>query len=385
MVNAAYIPAAPAPSFDELVGQPMVARFLSAAVAAGTVSHATLLCGPTGAGKTEAALLLARAALCAQGGGADDCDDCLRMKHGTHPDLHVIAPAGVAGYVGEQIHELIHDVSLAPMRAKRKVYLITRADLLNGTSANALLKTLEEPPASVVFILMARTREAVLPTIASRCQVLAFNSIPEGEAIRLLVEKARVDAADARIALAVTGGSVQRAADFLLSEARRNVRLKVLAIMEHLAEADDLEVLDAVRELCLLLAVPLDAVAAEQAVQLEAGKDYLTKGALTQMEQAHKRELTSRKREAMEEALNVMRSWLRDVLMEHLGCAGDVVNIDHRYNIEKTAARLNEPVLVRSLQAVSVAAERMQYNVLQELALEAMLYTIRGELSKCQL
>jgi DNA polymerase-3 subunit delta' len=362
------------------VGQPLVARFLAATVAAQTISHAYLFAGPLGAGKTEAASMLARAILCEGHTGADGCDACLRVQHGTHPDFHVVDPEGAGGYLAAQVKELIHDTSLAPVRGRAKVYLITRADLLNGAAANAFLKTLEEPPAGVTFILLARTRDAVLATIRSRCQVVAFGRVPEGEAVRLLCEKAAISEEAARIALAATGGSVLRAADFAVSESRRGVRLKVLEVLERLASSDALDVLDAVRELCKLLELPLDAVQARQAEELERSRDYLGHGALTALEQRQKRELTSRKRDTAIEALNIMRSWLRDALLTRLGQGNRIVNVDHYYNITKTAEAATEPALVHSLQAIDEAQTRLQSNAMRELTLEALLLTIRREL-----
>ncbi|MDR3307614.1 MAG: DNA polymerase III subunit delta' [Coriobacteriales bacterium] len=367
------------PPFDTLVGQPLVARFLSTAIGDGRATHAYLFVGPVGSGKTEAAFALAAAILCGQGGG-DGCDDCKRVARRTHPDVHVIDPLGVNSYLNEQVHGIIHDASLAPIRARGKVYIITRADLLQGTSANAFLKTLEEPLPSTTFILMARTRDSALETVVSRCQVLAFRNIPEGEAVQLVCALAKVDEPDARAALAAAGGSAHRAVEFLHTPARRNARLKVIEAIEHLHEADDLEVLEMARELLKVLKVPLDAVKVEQELQLEQGKDYLSKGALGQLEQRHKRELSGRGRDVLAEALNIARSWLRDVLLVRLGQGDAMANSDCYYLITQLAPRVEEPALIRALAAVDKAWEQIRYNVSEQLAIETMLFSIREDL-----
>jgi DNA polymerase-3 subunit delta' len=365
------------PLFASLTGQPLVARFLSAALDNQQVSHAYLFVGPVGAGKNEAARTLAKALVC-ENEGCGSCDDCIRAQRGTHPDVKVIDPEGVNGYVVDQMHELIHDTNFAPIRAHHKVYIITRADLLSGAAANAFLKTLEEPPARVTFILLARTRESVMATIASRCQIIAFRYIPEVEAVQLLVEENRTTEKDARIALAAAGGSIFRAREFLVSQTRRAARLKVLEIIEHLPESDPVDILDAARDLLVSLKQPLDEVRIEQERQLAEGKDFLTKGAKTALEQRQKRSLSTRERETLVEALNVLRSWLRDCLLVQVGRTDDLVNADFHYNITKLAESSTEAVIVQALAAVDEAQERIHYNVSVQLVIESLLLTLRS-------
>jgi DNA polymerase-3 subunit delta' len=361
------------------MGQPLVARFLTSAVQHHLTTHAYLFVGPVGTGKTVAARALAKALVC-RDGGCGACDDCIRVARGTHPDVRTLEPEGAAGYLSEQIRDLVHDTALAPIRAQHKVYLVTRADLLGGAPANAFLKTLEEPPARVTFILLARTRESVLETILSRCQVVAFRFIPETEAVSLLREEGGATLKDARIALATTGGSVYRAQDFLGSSARRSARLKVLETLERLPLADGLEILEAARDLLISLKQPLDELRIEQERQLVEGRDYLGKGALTALEQRHKRVLTVREREALGEALNAMRSWLRDCLLARIGREEDIVNRDFHYLILKVAEGSDEAAFVRAIAAVDEAERRIPYNVSVQSILEALLFTLRDEL-----
>jgi DNA polymerase-3 subunit delta' len=357
----------------------LVARFLSSAIEGRFASHAYLFVGPIGAGKNEAARAFAKALVCRQG-GCGACDDCIRVSRGAHPDVKVIEPEGAAAYVSEQVRELIHDVSRAPIRAQRKVYIITRADLLRGAPANAFLKTLEEPAGQVTFILLVRTRESMLETLASRCQVIAFRYIPEAQAVPLLVKESQATLRDARIALATTGGSVYRAREYLGSPTRRAGRLKVLETVELLSQADALDILEAARELLIYLKQPLDELKVAQERQLVEGREYLSKGALTALEQRQKRALTSREREAMGEALNAIRSWLRDCLLVRIGRKDDMVNSDLSYHIFRAAEVVDEAAIVRAINAVDEAERRIHYNVSVQSVLEALLLTLRGEL-----
>ena len=131
--------------FDDIVGQPKVADFLKAVTQADRVGHGYLFVGPPGSGKKSAALALACALFC-DDAGCGACGACSRVKRRSHPDVHLLEPEGTAGYLADQIREVIHDVSLAPIEGPYKVYILDAADLFNDASANAFLKTLEEPP-----------------------------------------------------------------------------------------------------------------------------------------------------------------------------------------------------------------------------------------------
>lgn len=373
------------PPFNELVGQEVAASFLTAVIQSGRPAHAYLFAGPLGSGKTEAARAFARALLCEQG-AQDSCDTCVRVMHATHPDCVVIPPSGAKGYLVEQVQEIISSASKAPVRAQRKVYILTRADLLQGHAANALLKTLEEPPANTFFILMARNRDAVLETIVSRCQVLPFRRIPEAEAIATVVEKTGAAPSDARIALAATGGSLFYAEQFWRSSERRNLRIATLEALERLVYADDAGVLESAKGLIVKMRAPLDVVKIEQQRQLEQSRDFLAAGALGRLEQQLRRELTSRERETIGEILDAARSWIRDVMVVQMPASSqEPVNVDFITNINKAAQRMDLAACIRALDAVDEAQRQIQYNVSLQLALEVMLFTIRDQLTSASL
>ncbi len=363
-------------AFASVMGQPQVVRLLESARAEGHLSQAYLFVGPIGTGKADTALALAQARLCSQGGG-DACDSCQRVARRTHPDVHWLDPEGVNGYVIDQIKELIHDTTRAPIRAQEKIYILTRADLLRGGAANAFLKTLEEPPANVSFILLSRSRSAVLDTILSRCQTLIFRRIPDEELVNMVVRNTGADESAARCALAVTGGSTRKAIEFLKSSSRQLARQKMINTLEYLSSYDALDVLDAAKELTQVLKAPLDDVRRNQEDERSAGEDYLSKGALTALEKRHKRELSAREREGFFELLSVTRSWLRDCVITLSDPDRPLVNSDVPHMIGVLGKKMELDRILRALASVDTAETCILYNVTIQLVIETMLFDIR--------
>lgn len=164
-------------TFDEVVGQQYVVRSIKNAVKEGKVGHAYLFCGPRGTGKTSMARLLARAVNCEDKENAPcgKCENCLAAVNGTHPDIIEINAANETHV--EDIRDLIERARLAPMMGHHKIYIVDEVHQLSSSAASALLKTLEEPPEHVIFILATTDPQKLLPTIISRCQRFDFSKI----------------------------------------------------------------------------------------------------------------------------------------------------------------------------------------------------------------
>ncbi len=166
-------------TFDDVVGQQHIERTLRNAVAEGAVAHAYLFTGPRGTGKTTTARLLAKALLCERGltGEPDGtCEQCMQVANGTHPDVREIDAASNTG-VDNVREEIIGRVQFAPTLGRYKVYIIDEVHMLSLAAFNALLKTLEEPPPNVVFVLCTTHPHKVPETIHSRCQRFDFRRI----------------------------------------------------------------------------------------------------------------------------------------------------------------------------------------------------------------
>lgn len=371
-------------AFDGIIGQPKVREFLRSCVSSDRVSHAYLFCGPAGSNKTQAAYAFARAILC-EGNPCADCEGCTsqacrHIVRKAHPDVHYLAPEGAQGYVVDQIRDVMADTLLAPIQAKRKVYIIDRVDLLGTAAANAFLKTLEEPPSDVVLILLGRTRESVLPTIVSRCQVVPFRHIPASEAAGILVQNTGCTLPEASIAIEACGGSITKAADFLRSKERARLRLTMTQALASLARADDLDVLGYAAEVVLASKAPLDQVRQEQERVLDERSEFLQKSALKTLETRHKRALSQASFELLRQMTSVAKSWLRDVEMICSGAERLVINVDCFDALRDCAERTDLARVCRALMRVQAADEAISYNVSPQVSIEAMLFEIREEL-----
>lgn len=170
-------------TFSEVAGQKHIVRTIQNALASNKIAHAYLFCGPRGTGKTSMAKLFAKALNCEEGFGhqCNKCDNCHSVTDGSHPDVIEIDAASNNGV--EEVRDLIEKVKYLPIKGKYKVYIIDEVHMMTSGAFNALLKTLEEPPAHVVFILATTEPHKVLPTIVSRCQRYDFTKV-EDDAIR---------------------------------------------------------------------------------------------------------------------------------------------------------------------------------------------------------
>ena len=408
------------PALDGIVGQPRARAFLEAAVREGRLSHAYLFVGAAGSGIERAARALAKCVVCPQGGD-NTCEECLRVEHGTHPDVHFYEPASAVGYMMDQVREIISDAQLTSVRSDAKVYVIQHAERLRSNCANALLKTIEEPPAGVVFVLLANSADAVLPTIVSRCQVVPFRVISPDAAAADVARDTGASEADARIALNVCG-SYERACEWLCEpeplqsrptmedeifeheqskkkrrsktakpkqaktclRTRRAARLEAFRAIGSLARADSWEALKAADRVCECVVRNKDDRELDQTYQemlFDRESDYLTAKARKDLVESRKREFAARERSAMMEVLAATESLLRDVLVLQEGAVAPLVNTDQTALVERLARESTAAGTLAAIRHVSSAADDIRRNATPQLALEAMLLSVKEDLT----
>ena len=164
-------------NFESVAGQKYIVQTLKNAVEQNRIGHAYLFCGPRGTGKTSIAKIFAKMINCTNESGrpCGECDNCISMQQGNHPDIIEIDAASNNGV--DEVRDLIEKVKYAPLKGKYKVYIIDEVHMMSTGAFNALLKTIEEPPAHVIFIFATTEPHKVLPTIISRCQRYDFTKI----------------------------------------------------------------------------------------------------------------------------------------------------------------------------------------------------------------
>lgn len=372
-------------AFEGILGQPQVRDFLRASVKSEHVTHAYLFTGPAGSNKTAAAIALAKALICPKGaqgprgGACGSCDNCTRIAKQVHPDVHFLEPEGANGYLIDQIRDVVADVSYAPIQVDKKIYIIDRVDLMGVSPANAFLKTLEEPPDNVVLILLGRTRESVLPTIVSRCQVVPFRHIPPSEAAGIISQNTGASIQQSTQALEACGGSITRAIGFLRAAGNERVgfRANVMKMLARIAGADDWGIINMARDLVTQTKAPLDVVRVKLEEELAENSDFLEKSAIRQIEARNKRRVSMKSLEYLRQTIDIIKAWLRDVMMVCAGAPELVINTDFEADIKAAAAHADEACISHALAKIDRAEEALTYNVSPETCLDTVLFAVR--------
>jgi len=336
------------------LGQDSAIERLSRSVAEGTSHHAYLFLGPEHVGKRTLALDLACALNC-EGDSVPcgTCRACSRILESKHADIHAVAIDTSAAaddaeadeetrkrhtrIVIEQIEDLQHAATLPPYEGKCKVLLVEHADLMSGEAANRILKTLEEPPPHVVWMLLAESEGRLLETVVSRCQRIDVRPMPVPELERHLVEQLHAPEDRARLVARVSRG-------------RTGWALQAMTDESFLAER---------------------ATQVESIVQL-ISMTYAARFDLSREMDAQYR----RDRTGVLETLDQWTTWWRDLLLVKTGCADNVVNVDYVSDISEQAQRLSLEQIRDYIVKLGQARQDLDFNVLSRLVFDSLMYTM---------
>ena len=205
-------------SFENLKGQNSAVSYLKASLKNNRISHAYIFSGPDGVGKHLAAVSFAKALNCpspVSGSGCDKCSSCRKIDSLSHPDIFILKPEEEGSSIKiEGVRAIIKDAYLKPFEAHKKVYIIEGAEYMKHEAANALLKTLEEPPADSIIILLTENTKKLFHTIVSRCQVIKFFPLKLKEAEEILTKEHSLSQADAHTLAHLSGGRLGEALKF---------------------------------------------------------------------------------------------------------------------------------------------------------------------------
>lgn len=199
---------------DTIIGHQNIIKQLHNAVISERVAGAYLFAGVQGVGKETVANFFANLILCEvndkEQAPCGVCRACRKLKNGNHPDLHIIRPDGSQIKI-DQIREMQQQIFFQPLEGQRKIYILANTERLNDAAANAILKTLEEPPAASTLILLTENIETIIPTIRSRCQILPFYPMHTEQLTTALVEHLSIDKDTASDAAILASGLVGKA------------------------------------------------------------------------------------------------------------------------------------------------------------------------------
>lgn len=322
-------------SLEQITGQWKAQRILTHALQSGKISHAYLFNGPSGTGRMAMAREFAKALFCTTG-GADACGVCLecrKFEHGNQTDLTIIAPDGQSIKI-DQIRELQRDFSYRNSAAKRKVYMIEKADKMTLQAANSLLKFLEEPLSSVVAILITDNGQAVIPTIRSRTQWVPFLPLSPESMLQTLIEEGAPPTL-ARTAVQLTSG-LDGARQFL----QQNQFAEIRSLM------------------------------------IQLGKESLTRftaAMITAGQQLFKTDLV----EHTHLLLSLLVIWFKDLIQFQAGRQDNIVFIDQLEWIRKHAFDRPFAGWVSCIEHTLEAGKRMRANVTPQLAFEQLLVNLQ--------
>ncbi|HEX3608872.1 MAG TPA: hypothetical protein VHU14_04270 [Solirubrobacterales bacterium] len=340
--------------------QPRARVALSAALATGP-SHAYLFRGPRGAGKAAAARAFAAEILAAQATDPDDARRRALLDPSPHPDLVWLRPRGAQHMVEEVREKVIRAASYRPFEGEKRVFVVEAAEQMRDESQNALLKTLEEPPAYVHLILLTSEPTALLETIASRCQPIDFAPLPPEAIEASLAGDCSPD--DLAAAARLSAGDPARAR-YLLSGSGQTLRAAALAMDKDwqrvlkIAESSGEEAEETTRK------------SLEE--EAEAGVKRSAKDITDEAKRAGRR----RRTEALDLALELNAGWFRDLAATASGATEVVYNRDRIEELQARAVDLDPSRPRRAAELVQDTRRRLDLNVSEELALEALSFRL---------
>ncbi len=324
--------------FSEIVGHEQIIEHLQNAIEADKVSHAYILNGPDKAGKMMIAKAFAQTLQCEKGGiePCMECHSCKQAMSGNQPDIIYVRHEKPNTISVDDIRTQINnDIVVKPYSSKRKIYIVDEAEKMNQQAQNALLKTIEEPPAYAVLLLLTTNADTFLPTILSRCVRLNLKAVRDEEIKDFLMKKHQLPDYQADVCVAFAQGNVGKAIQLASSDSFNELKTAALQLLKRLDDIELYEMTEAVKQI------------SEYKLEIN---DYF----------------------------DLMMIWYRDIL--YFKATNDVNRLvfkDEVYDIKKQAAKSSYQGIETIIEALEKAKLRLNANVNFDLVIELLLLTIK--------
>lgn len=324
--------------FKDILGHEQIISHLQNAITMDKVSHAYIINGPDKSGKRMLAEAFAAALQCEKGDGeaCGECHSCRQAEGRNQPDIIYVSHEKPNTISVDDIRTQVnHDIVIKPYSSKYKIYIIDEAEKMNVQAQNALLKTIEEPPAYAVLLLLSTNADTFLPTILSRCVTLNIRAVPDEKIKKFLMSNCQIPDYQADVCVAFAQGNVGKAIQLASSEDFNELKAAMLQLVKRVRDIDLYEMAEAVKQI------------GEYKLQIN---DYF----------------------------DLMMIWYRDVLM--FKATGDVNNLifkDEVYDIKRQAEKSSYNGIEEILRALAKAQIRLNANVNFDLVIELLLLTIK--------
>jgi DNA polymerase-3 subunit delta' len=355
-------------TFSGILGNGPSLKMLEGALVSGEVAHAYLFYGPPGVGKRTVAYRFGAALV---SGGQEGAGD--RALRGLHPDLDEIEPEGQFTTIG-QIREVVHGAASRPFEGVRRVFIL-RADTLNVQAANALLKTLEEPEGEAVFVLLASSREIVLPTVASRAQAVRFDPVPRSHVVSFLMERGHLES-EANLAAALGRGSVGLALRYAEEDELKELREDVIRAGFRFGGSFE----DRYQAAGSIFARAEGVGAAREKAYLDAYEVEVDGVPSRRIKESVKRLGRATRDGAVAEALGLLALLYRDAAVVAAGAPELVANVDRLAEIQTSVAEHPGAGWAVAAGICGEERDRLTYNISPEAILEVALSRTRRKI-----
>lgn len=324
--------------FSKIIGHEKIKEYFQNAIRMDKVSHAYILNGADKSGKMMLAEAFAAALQCENGGGTPcmRCHSCIQAQNHNQPDIIYVKHEKPNTVSVEDIRKQINDdIVLKPYSSKYKIYIVDEAEKMNVQAQNALLKTIEEPPAYGVILLLTTNADGFLPTILSRCVRLDLKAVPDEKIRKFLMDEKQTPDYQADLCVAFAQGNVGKAIQLASSESFNEMKASALQLIKRLDDIELYEMTQAVKQIT-----------------------------------EYKLEIT--------DYFDLMMIWYRDVLLyKATADANQLVFQEEVYDIKKEASKSSYEGIENILEALEKARVRLKANVNFELVLELLLLTIK--------